>query len=275
MFFRAESDFLKKIRVFRCRIGFFRGNSNNCSGENFLPKENRRFNQISLVSWRDLRYYSNIAGENFMWKKLLVFSVTFCLSLIFAQIKITSIEKQGSTSPLSNSRQSNLSENSQTTRSEALEKKTGRFFRAGVDNDRDVKDFYLKFQKAVAENDKEMVASSMLYPLNVTFPTDNIKESYRQIKDRKAFLRFYDRIFDKRLKDFIAEVDVEKYSAKSEMSHIEDDIYAGYDGIFVGRRVISISVYYTSPLYENNKYLLGIRTIEGNSQMMDLTGSRQ
>jgi hypothetical protein len=137
----------------------------------------------------------------------------------------------------------------------------GRFYVAGVSTDKEVKEFYIKFQKAIAKNDKDIVASTMIYPLRVNFSTDKSNKKYTFISNKKSFLKVYDKIFDKRLKKFIASIDVEN----------EESVWARYDGISVGRGVIWIGVYCNKRHCEDSKYHINIRTIHGNSNLMDLT----
>ena len=134
-----------------------------------------------------------------------------------------------------------------------------RFNVAGVSSDKEVKEFYIKFQKAVAKNDKETVASTMIYPLRVNFPTDRSNKGYTFINNKKSFLNAYDKIFDKQLKKFIASIDVEN----------EESLWARYDGISVGRGVIWIGVYCNKRHCQDDKYHINIRTIHGNSNLMD------
>jgi hypothetical protein len=136
----------------------------------------------------------------------------------------------------------------------------GRFKVAGVNSDKEVKEFYLKFQKAVAGNDKDTVASTMTYPLRVNFPNDKSNKGYTFINNKKSFLKAYDKIFDRQLKKFISQIDVENI----------ESLWARYDGISVGRGVIWIGVHCNKRHCEDGKYHINIRTIHGNSNLMDL-----
>lgn len=207
-----------------------------------------------------------------MCKRLLVFSLAFCLALLFSQIieqfKTTFAENQktvalkavDSTQVDSNSL--HFSNFVNTSNVQQAIKDNGRFGVAGVEQDKEVKDLYLKFQRAVVEDDRKTVASLINYPLNVNFPTDKPNRNYTLIKNKKIFLDVYDRIFHKKLIEFIARIDVEKED--------EEDIWARYDGIAVGRGVIWIGVYCYKRDCSDNKYHINIRTIHSGSNLMDL-----
>lgn len=132
-----------------------------------------------------------------MCKKLLVFSLTFCLSLISLQIterfKTDSIKNQQlvnletTNSTQIDSNHSNLSDFGETFDAQTIVKANSRFGAAGIEDDKEVKDLYLKFQKAVAKDDRKTVASLMIYPLRVTFPTDKPDRNYTHIKNKKSF----------------------------------------------------------------------------------------
>jgi hypothetical protein len=200
-----------------------------------------------------------------MYKKLLVFSLAFCLGVILWQTAIplapneissvNGIVTETSNTAEINSYQPDASNFSETIFAQNLEKDNGRFGIAGVNDDKEVKDLYLEFQKAVATDDKKVVASMMYYPLRVYFPTDCLKKSYRLIKTEKAFLKVYDKIFDEKLKELIAQINVES----------NKDIWARYEGISVGRGDIWIGVYCYQRRCEDKKYFIKIRTIHGNN----------
>lgn len=205
-----------------------------------------------------------------MCKKLLVFLLAFGLGITFIRLfdqkfdtdyvineeQTLAISEQKSRTNLNSTKSVDLSISSDSNKS--------RFFAAGVEDDNEVIDFYLKFQKAVAENDKTTVSTMVIYPLRVNFPTDSAEKKYTFIKSRKELLKNYDKIFDSNLKEFIAKIDVEKTT-----KHYED-IWAKSDGIAVGRGVIWIGVYCIQRYCEDNKHYIKIRTIHGNSNIMDL-----
>ena len=136
--------------------------------------------------------------------------------------------------------------------------KNERFGVAGVDDDKEIKDLYLKFQKAVAEDDRKMVSTLLEYPFRAYFSNDVGRIKYRFINNRKEFLKAYDRIFDEKLKNFITKIDVEN----------EEDIWARYDGIAVGRGVIWIGVFCNDNLCRNGNYIK-IRTIHGSISLKE------
>jgi hypothetical protein len=138
-----------------------------------------------------------------------------------------------------------------------LPQDSARFRGAGVQDDKEVIEFYLKFQNAVSRNDKRTVASMMIYPLRVNFPTDADTKDYTFVKDRASFLRVYDRIFDGNVKRFIEGIDVEN----------SESIWARYDGIAVGRGTIWIGVFCSDKPCESDKYHINIRTIHGNNHL--------
>lgn len=132
------------------------------------------------------------------------------------------------------------------------------FRAAGLDSNQEAKVFYLRFQRAVAENDKRVVAGIVSYPLNVYFPGNANQKRYTEIMDRKAFIKNYDRLFSEKLRSFIASIDVNSV----------DDLWGNYHGIAVGRGVIWIGVYCRgSECKKGND--IKIRTIHGNSAFVD------
>lgn len=80
----------------------------------------------------------------------------------------------------------------------------GRFWPSGVDEDTEVERFWASFQRAVATDHRNEVAALATYPLRVNYHDDAIEGKYRFVRNRKAFLRVYDRIFDNALKEMIA-----------------------------------------------------------------------
>lgn len=129
---------------------------------------------------------------------------------------------------------------------EINEKKTPpRFYLAGA-SDEEVKEVYLKLRKAVAANDKEAAASLMNYPLKVHFPDDPPGKKISSIKDRRSFIRVFDRIFDQKLKDFISRIDVEN----------GDEFIIRSDGIGTNQGEFWINVYCTdSQCKDPQKYV--------------------
>lgn len=76
-------------------------------------------------------------------------------------------------------------------------------------------------------------------------------------------MKVYDRIFDKKLKEFTARINVEN-------DNYHKGIWARYDGIAVGRGVIWIGVYCYKRDCGDSKHHINIRTIHGDSNLMDL-----
>lgn len=137
-----------------------------------------------------------------------------------------------------------------------IDKATARFVGAGVNSDEEVEQFWLTFQRAVADDDRDQVAAMAHYPLKVYFFSDPLDRSgYRHLKNRTAFLRAYDKIFDKALKDRIANTSI-------------NDIWARYDGILMPRGEIWIGVFCLDKECEGD-YEVKLRTIHANSVFID------
>lgn len=136
-----------------------------------------------------------------------------------------------------------------------------RFDAAGVEDDEEVKEFFLKFQKAVAENDKKTVASMIDYPHNVRFPNDRHGRGLRIIKNEKEFIKNFDKIFANKFREFIADVDVNYVNEQN--SHL----WANWQGVTVGRGVIWIRVLCKDS--ECNKNYLKIGNLHRNSVFLD------
>jgi hypothetical protein len=128
------------------------------------------------------------------WKKWLVFSLAFCLSLLFLQLQKPEVQPDSVELP------SNpvISENLSTVRSE---------YQISVENRALFKDLLDKFQNAVAKNDKETVVSLVSFPVDVEFVK---KPYYKEVRTEKEFLQNYDRIFDDPLKQCISQIDTDK-----------------------------------------------------------------
>jgi len=126
-----------------------------------------------------------------MWKKWLVFSLAFCLSLLLLQllkpgVKTASVELP-SNPP--------ISENHSTVRSE---------YQISVENRASFQELLDKFQNAVARNDKETIVSLVSFPVDVKV----INKPYeKEVRSEKEFLRNYDKIFDDSLKQCISQID--------------------------------------------------------------------
>jgi hypothetical protein len=120
-------------------------------------------------------------------------------------------------------------------------------------SDEQVKELYLEFQKAIAANDKEAAASLMNYPLQVSFPDDPPEKKVSSIKDRRSFIRVFDRIFDGRLKDFISRIDVEN----------GNEFIIRWDGIGTNQGEFWIGVYCTDGRCKNPRRYVKIDRIYG------------
>jgi len=202
-----------------------------------------------------------------MIKNLLVFLLAFCLGIflvraagIFNTGPIENISTiSGHLEPSKNARKVSQVSPKFIYPSEA-EKRAPRFYISGADSDEEVKDLFLGFQKAVAANDKKAAAALMEYPLSVYFPDDPPEKKVNHIKDRKSFIRVFDRLFDKRLKAYISKLDYEN----------DDDFIVLWSGIGLKTGTIWIGNYCYDSKCTNGRSYVKIRTIMGNSQIMDL-----
>ena len=198
-----------------------------------------------------------------MWKSLLVFIFAFCMGWAGTQFS----SSDGMVSPEAAVQNVKLEEELSSSRNfysptmplaENPTRDSQGFRAAGLDSDQEAKVFYLRFQRAVAENDKRVVAGMVSYPLNVYFSGNANQKRYTEIMDRKAFIKNYDRLFSEKLRSFIASIDVNSV----------DDLWGNYHGIAVGRGVIWIGVYCRgSECKKGND--IKIRTIHGNSAFVD------
>lgn len=136
-----------------------------------------------------------------------------------------------------------------------VEQRRERFTVAGVKTDEEVERFWTTFQKAVAENDRNKVTSMAAYPLRVDYYFDPLKKNYRLVKNRAAFIKTYDKIFDDALKNLIANTSV-------------DDIWARSDGITTPRGEIWIGVFCLDRKCDGD-YEVRLRTIHANSIFID------
>jgi hypothetical protein len=160
-----------------------------------------------------------------MCKKLFVFWLAFCLGLIASQtIKRTEYFCSQNTSNLAdiNSIQSvneKIVDISAPLNSKNFEEEKNRFRAAGLDDEKEVINFFTNFQRAVAEDDRRTVASMMNYPLFVLYASAHYRLMKNQtvygsrIKNKAIFLKNYDRIFDDDFKKFISDVKLEELGA--------------------------------------------------------------
>lgn len=79
---------------------------------------------------------------------------------------------------------------------------------AGFDNPEDFKNFYRNFQILVANSQKEKIAEFINYPLP-------------NIKDRADFIKNYDLVFNKKVKDAVNNQNI-------------DEIWRNYSGVMIG-----------------------------------------
>lgn len=86
----------------------------------------------------------------------------------------------------------------------------GKFSVAGLDDEREVEQFFLAFKEAVRGGDRRRVASLVSYPITVSLASGRSA----RIRNAAAFVRRYDAIFDAKFKRFISEARVEDLWAK-------------------------------------------------------------
>ena len=158
-----------------------------------------------------------------MWKKLLVFSSAFCLSLFLVQllkpiVQTDSIEAS-SNPPISN----NLSK----IKTEYEISVEFRFFT----------DLFNKFQKAVAKNDKKTVSSLVYFPIDIEIVGKKNKLYKKRIKSEIEFLQNYDVILDNSFKQCISGI------SKNELILLDNSTLSVHQK---GKIVIRIDRYYKS-----------------------------
>ena len=68
---------------------------------------------------------------------------------------------------------------------------------------REATEFYVEFRRAVGTDDRKKVSSMMHYPVSINFYSDAEDSDPRLIKTQAEFLRDYDKIFHKSVKDYI------------------------------------------------------------------------
>jgi len=86
----------------------------------------------------------------------------------------------------------------------------GKYSVAGLDDDREVEQFFLAFKKGIADDDKEMVGSMIAFPIKVTLTNGYMVT----LRNKAGFIRAYDRVFDKRFKKIILQTQAEDLWAK-------------------------------------------------------------
>jgi hypothetical protein len=86
----------------------------------------------------------------------------------------------------------------------------GKYAAAGLEDDREVEQFFISFKNAVAKRDREQVAAMIAYPIRVRLPSGR----RTIIKTRASLIRRYDAIFDAAFRKVIADTNVEDLWAR-------------------------------------------------------------
>ena len=87
----------------------------------------------------------------------------------------------------------------------------GRFSVAGLEDDREVEQFFVSFREGIANRDKKKVASLVSYPIRIKLTSG----AAVKVRSSADFVRLYDRIFDAKFKRIIIGTDVKNLWAKS------------------------------------------------------------
>lgn len=87
----------------------------------------------------------------------------------------------------------------------------GKYSVAGLDDEREVNQFFLSFKEAVGAGDKRRVASMVSYPIRA----HTADGRWVRLRNGAALVRSYERIFDPAFRRLIAETRVEDLWAKS------------------------------------------------------------
>ncbi len=191
--------------------------------------------------------------RKFSWKFGIAFT-TFCIGVLIASIWLLPKQSKTESSELNSLPQPKVKP--VAAQIPIVEQKRERFTVAGVETDEEVEQFWITFQKAVADDDRNKVASMATYPLAVRYYFDSLdRKNYRFIKNRATFLKVYDKVFDDALKNLIAKTSI-------------DDIGARYDGILTSRGEIWIGVFCLDRKCEG-AYEIKLRTIHANSVFID------
>lgn len=86
----------------------------------------------------------------------------------------------------------------------------GRFAAAGV-IDSDVEKFFTDFREAISAGDKSQVATFVSFPIKVTL-SSGVR---RNIRNKREFVTYYDRIFDDEFRGLIMKTEVKQLWARS------------------------------------------------------------
>lgn len=113
----------------------------------------------------------------------------------------------------------------------------------GLKDDRTFFEYFEKFKLLVKNNDKyglEKLASKSYSPYSINGSLDINKKIFRfEINNRKDFLKYYPKLFDKRMRDIIAKQDIKDLKIKDDRICLyRGQIWWNYDN---KRNVIWIS----------------------------------
>ncbi len=150
-----------------------------------------------------------------MCKKLLVFSLAFCLGLLSLQL----FKLNNETSPQKTIADSTISDNSQSVQ---------------INQQSPIADFFHNFQRAVAKDDRKAVVSLINFPIEVQLFDKKHQPYYKIIKNENEFLLNYDKIFDESFRIFIA---------RRKTSQL---LFSTSGEIFIMRSEIRIKPFYTN-----------------------------
>ncbi len=112
--------------------------------------------------------------RKFSWKFAVTFT-TFCIGVLIASVLLFPKQSKTENSKPNSFHQSQV----ETTVAQVptVEPKRERFTVAGVKSDEEVERFWTAFQKAVADDDRNKVASMANYPLKLNYYFDPLKKN--------------------------------------------------------------------------------------------------
>lgn len=142
-----------------------------------------------------------------MFKKLLVFSLAFCLGLISSPNNDTKTESVEQLIVSVETASSNLQS-----------------IQSNQPNQIDA--FFRDFQQAIANDEKETVVSFLDFPLQINVVDNKNKFRIIKIETKESLLKNYNAIFDGKLKQFISQTKPEKFlvTANGEISTLRGEI---------------------------------------------------